>query len=97
MSTDTEVRYTPPQQAESITATVARLDERTFNLGQSMAKVETGMKDQDAKLDLLVADLNQRKGAGQQSKKTWATGAGLIAAAVGLTQLIEFLKSTGKH
>lgn len=80
---------------EPIAAKVARLDERTFNLGQSMAKVETGMKEQDAKLDLLVADLNTRKGATQQTRRTWAAGAGLIAAAVGFTQLIEFLKAWG--
>lgn len=66
------VAYTPPKQSESITATVARLDERTFNLGQSMAKVEEGMKGQDAKLDMLVADLNNRKGA-DETKRTMRT------------------------
>jgi hypothetical protein len=67
------------------------------NTARAVSKIELGMRDQDAKLNLLVADLHIRKGAGQQSKRTWGVGAGLIAAAVGLTQLIEFLKSTGKH
>lgn len=94
MSTET-ARYVPID--EPIEAKVARLDERTFNLGQSMAKIETESVAQTASLAILVADLHTRKGAEQQSKRTWVTGAGLIAAAVGLTQLIEFVKGTGKH
>lgn len=88
-------RYIPVD--EPIEAKVARLDERTFNLGQSMAKIETETTAQTAKLDLLIADLHTRKGAEQQTKRTWVSAAGLIAAAAGLTELIEFFKHTGKH
>lgn len=81
----------------TLAVTVEGIRVQSDNTAQAVSKIEIGMKDQDAKLDLLVADLNQRKGAEGQSKRTWVTGAGLIAAAVGLTQLIEFFKSTGKH
>ena len=80
-----------------IAVTLEGVRVQSNNTATAVSKIELGMKDQDAKLDLLVADLNQRKGAGQQSKRTWGVGAGLIAAAVGLTQLIEFLKGMGKH
>lgn len=63
------------------------------NTAQAVSKIELGMKDQDAKLDLLVSDLNQRKGAATQSKLTWGRAAALIAAAVGLAQVVEVVKA----
>jgi hypothetical protein len=75
--TTTQERYVPID--EPIEAKVARLDERTFNLGQSMAKVETETTSQSAKLDILIADLHARKGAEQQTTKFGRIVLGLFA------------------
>lgn len=78
----TDERYTPVD--EPLAAKVARLDERTFNLGQSMAKIETETTSQSAKLDILIADLHTRKGAAKQRHTlgraafTVATGTGFL-------------------
>lgn len=39
------------------------------NTATAVSKIELGMKDQDGKLDLLVADLNKRAGV-EQTKRT---------------------------
>lgn len=77
MTTTTQERYVPVD--EPIEAKVARLDERTFNLGQSMAKIETESVAQTASLAILVADLHSRKGAEQQTTKFGRIVLGLFA------------------
>lgn len=70
---------------ESLSATVARLDERTFNLGQSVAKIEKGMGEQSAQLGLLVADLNNRAGAEKQTGRLgrWVLGIAAVGGPLG--------------
>jgi hypothetical protein len=80
-----------------LAVTVEGLRVQGNNTATAVSKIELGMKDQDAKLDLLVADLNVRKGAGDQSKRTWGSMAGMVAVAAGVVELIEFLKGMGKH
>lgn len=54
------------------------------NTATAVSKIELGMKDQDAKLDMLVADLNKRAGADQTRRTfrgaifTLVTGTGFI-------------------
>lgn len=67
MSNSEPIRYVPVD--EPLEAKVARLDERTFNLGQSMAKIETETTAQTASIALLVADLHARNGAKEQTGK----------------------------
>jgi hypothetical protein len=82
-----------------LAVTVEGIRVQSNNTASAVSKIELGMKDQDAKLDLLVADLNQRKGAAVQSKLSWGRAAALIAAAVGLAQIVEVVKALamGKH
>lgn len=54
---------------QSLEAQVAVLRVQGNNTAQAVSKIELGMKDQDAKLDLLVADMNKRAGA-EATKKT---------------------------
>lgn len=54
---------------QSLEAQVAVLRVQGNNTAQAVSKIELGMKDQDGKLDLLVADMNKRAGA-EATKKT---------------------------
>lgn len=77
MTTDAE--YVPPRPAESITATVARLDERTLNTARDVTDMKSVLTVQSGQLDLLVADLNTRKGAEAQTSKLGRTIVALFA------------------
>lgn len=53
----------------SLEVQVAELRVQSNNTATAVSKIELGMTSQDAKLDILVADLNARKGAEQQTSK----------------------------
>lgn len=53
----------------TLAVTVEGIRVQSNNTAVAVSKIELGMASQDAKLDILVADLNKRNGAEQQTVK----------------------------
>lgn len=52
-----------------LAVTVEGIRVQSDNTATAVSKIELGMKDQDGKLDMLVADLNKRTGAAGATSK----------------------------
>lgn len=66
----------------TLAVTVEGIRVQAGNTATAVSKIELGMTSQDAKLDILVADMNRRAGA-EQTKRTFRNAAFTLVTGTG--------------